>query len=72
MTNGRTNGWRDIWIDGPMDGHCKNGLAIFLSYSDAIDVTENDDFPTDIVFFFFTKALPTIGPTLVQRCDSCI
>ena len=35
-----------------MDGHCKNGLAIFFSYSDAIDVTENDEFPTDFVFFY--------------------
>ena len=35
-----------------MDGHCKNGLAIFLSYSDAIDVTENDDIATDFGFFY--------------------
>ena len=46
-----TSGWTYEWT---------NGWTMFLSYTDAIDASENDDFPTDSAFF--TKALPTNGP----------
>ena len=35
--------------------------TVFFSYIDAMDASENDDFPTD--FAIFTKALGTNGPT---------
>ena len=51
-----TDGWMDRlmdqWTDTPTDG-----LTMFLSHTDAMDISENNDFPTD--FVFFTKALPT-------------
>ena len=59
----------DEWMDGPMDGWT-NGWTMFLSHTDVIDASENDDFPTD--FAIFTKAqwtnpqtdqLPTDEPT---------
>ena len=43
-------------MDGPMDGWT-NGWTMFLSYTDAIDASKNDDFLTD--FAIITKALRT-------------
>ena len=46
-SNGRTNRWT-------------NGWTIFLSYTDAIEASENDDFLTALAFL--SKALPSDQP----------
>ena len=51
-------------MDRPMDGWINERTSewtMFFSYTDAMDASENDDFPTD--FAIFTKALGTNGPT---------
>ena len=40
----------DGWIDRPTDAWT-NGWTMFLSYRDAIDASENDDFQTDFGIF---------------------
>ena len=53
----------DQWMDRPMDGWINERTSewtMFFSYTDAMDASENDDFPTD--FAIFTKALGTNGP----------
>ena len=40
------DGWIDQWTDRPTD-RWTNGWKMFLSYTDAIDASEKDDFPTD-------------------------
>ena len=42
------------------DGRTDYGRTNIPSYTDAIDASENDHFPTD--FAVFTKALRTYGP----------
>ena len=51
-------------MDRPMDGWINERTSewtMFFSYTDAMDASENDDFPTD--FAIFTQALGTSGPT---------
>ena len=52
--------WTDQWTDRQIDVRT-DGWTIFLSYTDLINTSENDDFPTD--FAIFTKALWTDGRT---------
>ena len=42
----------DQWMDRPMDGWINE--TMFFSYTDAMDASENDDFPK--YFAIFTKA----------------
>ena len=54
----------DQWMDRPMDEWINERTSewtMFFSYTDAMDASENDDFPTD--FAIFTEALGINGPT---------
>ena len=54
------DGWIDQWTDRPTD-RWTNGWKMFLSYTDAIVTSENDDLTTD--FAIFSNASRTDGPT---------
>ena len=41
------DGCMDGQMDRPTDGWT-NGWTLFLSHTDAIDASENNDFPTDL------------------------
>ena len=50
----------DGWTNKPKDGKI-NEWTVFLSYTDTIEASKNDDFPTD--FAMFTEALRTSRQT---------
>ena len=73
-----TDGWTDdLWTRGWTDtdgwtNGCINGWTKFLSNTDAIDAPENDNFPTELAFFYKRMTdqrsnqqtdRPTDGPT---------
>ena len=57
----------DQWMDRPMDGWINE--TMFFSYTDAMDASENDDFPTD--YPIFTKALGTNRPMDSHATSYC-
>jgi len=51
--DGRTNAGMDLWIDNVW----MDGWTMFLSHTNAIEASKNDDFPTNLTIS--TKALGT-------------
>ena len=57
-----TDQWMDQWTDIPTDGWT-NGWTMFLFYTDAINASENDDFPKDFAILQSITDQWTNGPT---------